>query len=417
MPYHNSDLTNSLLPTTTQIKRYLRLANISLTEKKTKRDVRLLMSYLQRLQEVDGRFLGLVERRKRAVRARKFDIQLPAEYKMTSVEEKQLLETKTRFRKANIFSLWNDIIDGIIFGQSAVRLYFDNTRFGTMVTKKESYDLTELDHSETLDNWLDELITDEKTKEFSRIPLDPDINIITRFSPMKNRKHYVGSYARAINLLSFLKYHTRWHWADNNERHGIPPTYATHPEALDEVEISKLIAMVEKLKKDSVAVFPEYVKILYEQALKSDSTDSFKEFLDAANTEMAITIVGQNLTTEVQGGSRAAAQVQNEVDDLITDADVDTGVDIITNQYLKLDFINNYGEPRNDYFEFVEVKEEQEDYESNSRIFTNIFTDEELREKIPIGKSVFYKKLGIPEPKEGEEVIQFAPKKKVIDGE
>lgn len=403
MPYINGDLSTSLLPTVDQIKKYLRLAN-TISDSKIKRDVRPLMSFLQRLCEVDSYLMGLVHTRKLAVKSFKYDIRLPLEYKISPAEETQLTETKTRFRRSNMSKIIEDAMDGILYGMSAVRLTYDNTNYGTMVIDKFTYDLTDLDFSDTAET-LVEIVTDSKSGKFTINELDPEIHIITRHNPLKNRKNYIGSFMRSVMLLSYLKYHTRWDWRDLNKRHGVPSTYATHPEGISDEDVSKLISMVEKLKNDAVAVFPEYVKILYDEALKNDSTTSFEKFVQACNTELAIALHGQNLTTEVQQGSRAAAEVHNQVDDLIIASDLAEVQQIITNQFLRHDYLLNYGEPKNDFFEFVFVREEQEDFESNSRIVTNLFADPEVRKQLPLKKDEVYKKLGFSKPAEGDEVF------------
>ena len=402
MPYKNGDLTNSLLPTIDNVKKYLKLAN-TIPDGKVKRDVRPLMTFLQRLCEVDSYLMGLVQTRKLAVTTFPYDIRLPLEYKMTPVEEKQLQETKTRFRRSNIISLLDDIMDGILYSMSAVRLTWDNTIYGTMVTNKFTYDLSDLDFSNETEG-LYELISNDKG-DFTSTELDPETHIITRFNPLKNRKNYVGSFMRSVMLLSYLKYHTRWDWRDLNRRHGVPSTYATHPEGISDEDVTKLITMVEKLKSDAVAVFPEYVKILYDEALKNDSTTSFKEFVAAANTEMAIALHGQNLTTEVQQGSQAAATIHNQVDDMGIVADMRRAQQIMTEQYLMHDYILNYGEPKNDFFEFVFVQEEQQDFESNSRIIMNLIDPATNKPIIPLKEDDVYKKLGFTKPAEGDATL------------
>jgi len=397
--YTNNHLLNNMLPTVFQIKNYLKAANSD-----TKRDVRPLMSFLQRLPEVDPYLFGLILSRKRAIEAFKQDIRLPLEFKITPIEEKQLNETKIRFRRSRMSSVIDTIMDGILYGMSAARLQYTNTPLGTMVTKIIPTDLTELAFSETDHEELD-FINTLDSGEFIRTPLDPDIYLYVRNNIIKNRKSYQGGHLRSIMLLSFLKYHNRWNWADNNERHGIPPTYASHPDNLTDDEVSKLVGMVEKLRKDSVAVFPDYVKILYENALKSDQTDSFEKFVSACNLEMAVNLHGQNLTTEVQSGSRAAADVHNEIDDLIISGDVKVIQNTLTQQYLRNDYLLNYGEPRNDFFEFVLYQDGQEDFESNSRIIANIFSDPEFKSKFPIKKSELYAKLGFTEPAEDDDVV------------
>lgn len=402
MPYKNGDLSNSLLPTIDNVKKYLRLANI-VSSGKDKRDVRPLMTFLQRLCEVDSYLMGLVQTRKLAVAVYPYDIRLPLEYKMSPLEKQQLAETKTRFRRSNMISVLEDIMDGILYGMSAVRLTYDNTFYGTMVTNKFTCDLSDLDFSNETEG-LYELITNEKG-DFISNEMDPEIHIITRFNPSKNRKYYIGSFMRSVMLLSYLKYHTRWDWRDLNRRHGVPSTYATHPEGISDEDVNKLLSMVEKLKNAAVAVFPEYVKILYDEALKNDSTTSFEKFVQACNTELAVALHGQNLTTEVRQGSRAAAEVHSQVDDLIIVADLSRVQQIITEQYLKHDYLLNYGEPKNDFFEFVFVREEQEDFESNSRIITNLMTEPEIRKQLPLKKDEVYKKLGFTKPTEGDETF------------
>lgn len=396
--FNNGDLVNNLLPTTAQIKKYLKSANAP-----TQRDVRQLMSFLQRLQEVDAYLMGLVLTRKRAAQSFKYTLRLPPEFKISSTEEKQLNETKIRFRRSAMIKCIDDIIDGILFGMSGVRLVWSNSNIGTAVISAKSVDLTELDYDDTGDGLL--YVDTQTNGNVVRTPLDPDLYLSVKYNPMKNRRNFIGSHMRTLMLLSFLKYHNRWNWADNNERHGVPPTFATHPAGLEPEEVNKLISMVEKLKKDSVAVFPDYVKILYENALKGDQTDSFKQFVDACNLEMAINLHGQNLTTEVQQGSRAAADVHNQVDDLIISGDCAMIESVFTQQYLRHDYLLNYGEPRNDFFEFVFLQDGQTDYESNSRIITNLYADPEVKKNLPLKKSEVYNKLGFTPPAEGDEVI------------
>jgi phage gp29-like protein len=407
MPYTNGDLVNSMLPSMDQVSRYLRLANSANENSFSQRDVRPLMTFLQRLGEIDLYLMGLIQTRKLAIESFHYDIRLPLEYKITPTEEKQLLETKRRFRRGKIASLFSTMMDGILYSQSAVQLTWDNTRFGTMVTKREIYDLSDLDFSDETDGLVEYTGTGLNKSE-----LDPDIHIITRHNPMENRKNFVGSFMRSAMLLSYLKYQTRWDWRDLNRRHGVPGTYGQYPEHWDynnpedKKKIDAFLAMVEKLKNDSAAVFPESVKILLEKAVINDSKQSFNEFISAANLELAILLHGQNLTSEIsKGGSYAAAKVQDRVDDLIIEADLKKIEAITSEQYLAKDYLLNYGEPRNDYFELVFLRDEQEDYESNSRIISNIYSDPELRKNLPLKKDDVYKKLGLAKPADGDEIL------------
>jgi phage gp29-like protein len=403
MPFLNSDLKYSALPSIERIKQYVYKANV--TNDFSIRDSRPLMSLLQKLTEIDGHLLGLVTTRKLAAKSYNYTIRLSPEYKLSPAEEIRLNETKTRFRRSGIFNLIDDILDGVLYGMCAVRLVWSNTNFGTMVTGKDTYDITDLDIN--AQNELVLLKTTDKNPNtiIGKEILDPDTHLLLYFNPNKNRKYFIGSYMRTCMLLSFLKYNTRWDWRDLNVRHGNPATYATHPQGISEEEIQKMLEALAKLKSDAYATFPDYVKILYDEALKSDNTNSFADFVKACNTELSIALHGQNLTTEVQSGSRAAAQIHNSVDDLIIEADLRVIAEVFSNQYLKMDYLLNYGEPLNDYFEFVFLPDEQIDYESNSRIITNITSDPEIRKLLPLKKDEVYQKLGFTKPAEGDEVL------------
>lgn len=408
MPYFNPDLRRQQLPSIDQLIKYVEKANTENTNN-TQRDVRPLMSFLLRLCEVDSYLMGLVQTRKLSSKSYKWNIRMPLQYKITPTEEKQLGETITRFKRARMISAVDNILDGILFGMDAVELVWRNTTFGTMVIQKNNYDLTELDFSDQTNGLVS--VSSATNGLPIKSEIDPETHLITRHNPLTNRKNYVGSLMRTVMLLSYLKYFTRWDWRNLNSRHGNPSTYATYPEHLDysvpedKKKIDAVVSMVEKLKNDAAAVFPDWVKVMFDTALKSDQTNSFEQFVQLANVEMAITLHGQNLTTEVKQGSKAAATIHDKVDDLILVSDLAIIEDIFTNQYLKHDYVLNYGEPLNDFFEFYFVHEVQQDFESNSRIIQNIVADPELKKTIPLKKSEVYDKLGFIQPQEGDEVI------------
>jgi len=57
--------------------------------------------------------------------------------------------------------------------------------------------------------------------------------------------------------------------------------------------------------------------------LKGGKQNMHKEFIEMCNTEIAVTILGQNLTTEVKGGSFASSKTHKEVLESITTSDVE----------------------------------------------------------------------------------------------
>lgn len=108
-------------------------------------------------------------------------------------------------------------------------------------------------------------------------------------------------------------------WARYNERHGQPIIGVITPPKADEDIKDELMDSVVSGGADAVVALPQDsapggekydIKLIEAVGRSFDSFNLFKGQLD---TDIAIAVLGQNLTTEVKGGSRAAAEIQNQV--------------------------------------------------------------------------------------------------------
>lgn len=83
---------------------------------------------------------------------------------------------------------------------------------------------------------------------------------------------------------------------------------------IDDMSIEQLLIDIAKHQQLGLPVhLPEGHKLSLLQANVMISADIFKKKIEQADTEIAIAYLGQNLTTEVQGGSHAAAKVHESV--------------------------------------------------------------------------------------------------------
>ena len=105
MKYKNPHLSNNMLPTLAQIKKYIQLATIE--EPLTSRDIRPLMSLLQRLPAADRFLLGLIQTRKVAVLGFPFTIKFLDEENVPESEQKKLEAIKARFIKSKMKKVFN----------------------------------------------------------------------------------------------------------------------------------------------------------------------------------------------------------------------------------------------------------------------------------------------------------------------
>jgi len=134
---------------------------------------------------------------------------------------------------------------------------------------------------------------------------------------------YQYGWLRALMRPLAYKYMMRgWNyrdWARYNERHGLPILGLITPGNADEDVKAEMLTSLANGGSDAAIALPQSndpngekydLKLIEATARSFDSFNLFKGQLD---TDIAIAVLGQNLTTEVKGGSRAAAEIQNQV--------------------------------------------------------------------------------------------------------
>lgn len=120
--------------------------------------------------------------------------------------------------------------------------------------------------------------------------------------------------------VSFRKNGYKW-WCMFVEKYAIPWIKAKAPMGAKEAEIESVADMLENMVQDAICVTPSEYEVEIFEASKQTSSQSFKMFMDFCNLEIAMSVLGTNLTTEVQGGSYAASQTHQEVRFDLTEGD------------------------------------------------------------------------------------------------
>lgn len=118
-------------------------------------------------------------------------------------------------------------------------------------------------------------------------------------------------------------------WARWSEVHGLPIRVAHVPQTATEVDKSRFLDNVAALGSESTVLAPGgrskdeggFDLSLVEP--KDKGWEGFDRLIDVIATDVSIAITGHNLTTEVKGGSLAAAQVGDRVRYDYLEADVD----------------------------------------------------------------------------------------------
>lgn len=112
----------------------------------------------------------------------------------------------------------------------------------------------------------------------------------------------------------------KW-WVTLAERYGLPWVIGRLGGEANEAARQELAAKLASLALDAVAVVPQGAEVQIE-TMQGVSPDVHDRLVRYCNAEISKVIVGQTLTTELDGeGSRAAAQVHSEIRDEIVAGD------------------------------------------------------------------------------------------------
>jgi len=128
-------------------------------------------------------------------------------------------------------------------------------------------------------------------------------------------------------------------WARHAEKHGFPWILPRVPREADDVEKAAFFASLNNLGGEPTVVCPvvdEHNK--YDVDFKEaahPAADVFEKLVERCDILISCAVLGQNLTTEVQGGSYAAATVHGQVRQDFLEADAMTLAQCLQQQLLR----------------------------------------------------------------------------------
>lgn len=149
---------------------------------------------------------------------------------------------------------------------------------------------------------------------------------ISKFIYKKKNGYYdtTGIMNRVIRLY-ILKVWTLTFLANSVERHGKPFLWTTlgTKDFLDADFKSKVQHVLKQFGAERYGIFPDGLEIHKLDTSSSVGHMMHISTIEFCNTEMAISLLGQNLSTEVKGGSYSATQTHMGVEERLTEQDVE----------------------------------------------------------------------------------------------
>lgn len=220
----------------------------------------------------------------------------------TNLIEEILLNT-------DIDNLQNNILEAIFFGFQPIEIIWDykliNGSYYYVPIKFISAAQENFAFSEQ-----GNLLINKDNNEFVEVP---------RYKYLLARNESTGTnpYGEAILnkcfwYVSFKNGTTRF-WINYAEKYGSPMLLAQFQRGASQEEAEKLADALNEMSQDAVIVTPSDYKIDLAESNRSASVELFKELIKYCNNEISKAILSETMTTEMEGGSFAAAEVHYKI--------------------------------------------------------------------------------------------------------
>lgn len=151
-----------------------------------------------------------------------------------------------------------------------------------------------------------------------QVAIQPGDGKWVTFAPFGEYRGWMRGAVRAIAQPWLMRHFALRDWARFNERHGLPILKGKVPAAADPQSRAYYEAQIKRLGTDTAMILPQGVSEQFSYDLElleavGGEWESFKGEIDQCDMQIVLTLLYQNLTTEVQEGSFAAARVHAAV--------------------------------------------------------------------------------------------------------
>jgi len=383
MKYVNQTLKRKLYPTVREVQNAIIKADYS---EDNLRDIRELMSILERLSIANPKLAGYILTRRTAVSSYDWTIN------GTDPEKSEL--AKKRLKKI-INRLLHYNINAALYGAFICELvWLNDDVLGFVPSIKKVFKPYEVEKTDN-EVFIIET-TNTNAAGFNRLPLPDKINYLY----LTDESEWVGGALRSIVYNEILRNDMILEWANFNRKiKGLIQGLAHEDEKADAG------AALDSFIKEGFALTSKDVEFKVNSMTDYKGLTSFKELINKLEEDVAIAILGQSNTNQLpaNGGSRAAIKELNLIRADIAFSDIQRVESLINDQLIKSDYKMNYGSFESDY-EFNFIFNEAQDIEANARV-----VEIGIRNGIPLSKNEVYNKLNLSPPLDDNDVLKATP--------
>ena len=309
------------------------------------------------------------------------------------------------FKNFNFDSARQSLLSGLVMGFKVCEIMWDYSEGDVFVkemipkaSRRFTFDLDKKLRLLTLSSMIDgEELPDKKFQVFT--------------NPSDNGSPFGDGLGRMLYWPVWFKKNVIKFWVIFADKFGSPTTIGKYPPGTSKPQQDELLEAIETIQQESAVKIPNTMIIELLEAARAGSVNTYESFCNFMNAEISKILLGQTLTTEVgDTGSYAASQTHNEVRLEIVKADADLLCEQQNEQMVK--WIVDYNFPiQNSKFKIQNRQYPKAWIRTEPEKDTKTLADRDVilaRDmRLPITKKYCYETYNIPEPEEGEEILEL----------
>jgi phage gp29-like protein len=318
-------------------------------------------------------------------------------------------------KKLNFNTVKRKILNGRFYGVALFEKIWARSEAGNLFLKE----IKRIDHKRIRQYNEIDLVRGQANERYGELYLVNDFfsngnlsinrQFVNDINPFKIIKATMSDEDGFYDMDSIMRPVARWYiiktftvkaWALFADKYGFPIPVAKVPQSEFEKNSAQIIDLLQSVGANKWAVFFDEFDLDLKEPMKSQTIDVFSKLIEKADVESAIAIVGQNLTSEVTGGSFAASKTHSEILTSIIRDDI-AWLDEIINDQIVYDIVrlNFPNLPEAEYPTYSSNLPKHE----NIREFASAVREISKMIKVPV--AWIHEEAQIPEPYEDEEFI------------